>query len=129
MEKGILRTDIPAALKAGLIGAAAGLVVALIGRIPHVSIGTATCVCIATLRIEELFQTLKAKYTIVTHNIQQAARTSDHTAFLMMAEDRAGYLVEWRRLLMQMALSLATSERYARIKWWRGWLVQNGTIR
>ena len=97
MEKGILRTDIPAALKAGLIGAAAGLVVALIGRIPHVSIGTATCVCIATLRIEELIQTLKAKYTIVVvmHNMQQAARASDHIAFLMMAEGRAGHLVEF----------------------------------
>jgi phosphate transport system ATP-binding protein len=52
---------------------------------------------IATLRIEELIQTLKAKYTIVivTHNMQQAARASDYTAFLMMAEDRAGYLVEF----------------------------------
>jgi len=52
---------------------------------------------IATLRIEELIQTLKAKYTIVivTHNMQQAARASDYTAFFMMAEDRAGYLVEY----------------------------------
>jgi hypothetical protein len=58
-------------LKASLIGAAAGLVAALIGRIPHVSIGTATCVRIATLRIEELIQTLKAKYTIVTHNMHR----------------------------------------------------------
>jgi len=52
---------------------------------------------IATLRIEELIQTLKEKYTIVivTHNMQQAARASDHTAFFMMADDRAGYLVEF----------------------------------
>jgi phosphate transport system ATP-binding protein len=52
---------------------------------------------IATLRIEELIQTLKEKYTIVivTHNMQQAARASDYTAFFMMAEDRAGYLVEF----------------------------------
>ncbi|MBN1977718.1 MAG: phosphate ABC transporter ATP-binding protein [Anaerolineae bacterium] len=52
---------------------------------------------IATLRIEELIQTLKEKYTIVivTHNMQQAARASDHTAFFMMAEDRAGYMVEF----------------------------------
>jgi len=52
---------------------------------------------IATLRIEELMQTLKEKYTIVivTHNMQQAARASDYTAFFMMAEDRAGYLVEY----------------------------------
>ncbi len=52
---------------------------------------------IATLRIEELMQELKTDYTIVivTHNMQQAARASDHTAFFMMAEDRAGYLNEF----------------------------------
>ena len=52
---------------------------------------------IATLRIEELIQTLKKKYTIliVTHNMQQAARASDYTAFFNMGEDRAGYLVEF----------------------------------
>lgn len=52
---------------------------------------------IATLRIEELMQRLKEKYTIVivTHNMQQAARVSDRTAFFMMNEDRAGYLVEY----------------------------------
>jgi len=52
---------------------------------------------IATLRIEELIQQLKENYTIVivTHNKQQAARASDYTAFFMMAEDRAGYLVEF----------------------------------
>ena len=51
---------------------------------------------IATLRIEELMHELKEKYTIVivTHNMQQAARASDVTAFLTMGEDRAGYLVE-----------------------------------
>jgi phosphate transport system ATP-binding protein len=52
---------------------------------------------IATLRIEELIQTLKEEYTIVivTHNMQQAARASDYTAFFNMHEDRAGYLVEF----------------------------------
>jgi phosphate transport system ATP-binding protein len=52
---------------------------------------------IATLRIEELIQELKQDYTIVivTHNMQQAARASDYTAFFMMAEDRAGYLAEF----------------------------------
>ncbi|RLC68079.1 MAG: phosphate ABC transporter ATP-binding protein [Chloroflexi bacterium] len=52
---------------------------------------------VATLKIEELMQRLKKKYTIVivTHNMQQAARVSDHTAFFMMNEDRAGYLVEY----------------------------------
>jgi phosphate transport system ATP-binding protein len=52
---------------------------------------------IATLRIEELIQSLKEKYTIiiVTHNMQQAARASDYTAFFNMGDDRAGYLVEY----------------------------------
>ncbi len=42
----------------------------------------------ATLKIEELIQELKKKYTIVivTHNMQQAARISDHTAFFMLGE-------------------------------------------
>ena len=51
---------------------------------------------IATLAIEDLVRKLKERYTIVivTHNMQQAARVSDETAFLMVGEDRAGYLVE-----------------------------------
>ena len=51
---------------------------------------------IATLAIEELARELSERYTIVivTHNMQQAARISDETAFLMAGEDRAGYLVE-----------------------------------
>ena len=51
---------------------------------------------IATLAIEELVRELKEQYTIVivTHNMQQAARVSDETAFLMVGDDRAGYLVE-----------------------------------
>ncbi len=54
---------------------------------------------VATLRIEELIQELKQNYTIiiVTHNMQQAARASDFTAFFNMDEDRAGYLVEYGR--------------------------------
>ena len=52
---------------------------------------------VATLRIEELIQDLKQNYTIiiVTHNMQQAARASDYTAFFNMDSDRAGYLVEY----------------------------------
>ena len=52
---------------------------------------------IATLKIEELIRTLSERYTIVivTHNMQQAARSSDYTAFLNMNEDRSGYLVEF----------------------------------
>lgn len=49
---------------------------------------------IATARIEELIHELKDRYTIVivTHNMQQAARVSDHTAFFYMGE-----LVEFGR--------------------------------
>ena len=52
---------------------------------------------IATLRIEDLMRELSKNYTIVivTHNMQQAARASDMSAFFMMEEDRAGVLVEW----------------------------------
>ena len=43
---------------------------------------------ISTLKIEELIEQLKNDYTIVivTHNMQQAARVSDHTAFLYLGE-------------------------------------------
>jgi phosphate transport system ATP-binding protein len=43
---------------------------------------------ISTLKIEELINELKGKYTIVivTHNMQQAARVSDYTAFMYMGE-------------------------------------------
>jgi phosphate transport system ATP-binding protein len=52
---------------------------------------------IATLRIEELMQELKERYTIVivTHNMQQAARVSDFTAFMLMNDRRAGELIEF----------------------------------
>jgi len=51
----------------------------------------------ATGRIEDLIVELKERYTIVivTHNMQQAARVSDMTAFFMMAQDRAGELIEY----------------------------------
>jgi phosphate transport system ATP-binding protein len=51
---------------------------------------------IATLKIEDLMSELREQYTIiiVTHNMQQAGRISDQTAFFTMADDRAGYLVE-----------------------------------
>ncbi|MDA1349929.1 MAG: phosphate ABC transporter ATP-binding protein PstB [Chloroflexi bacterium] len=51
---------------------------------------------IATLAIEQLIRELSRAYTIVivTHNMQQAARVSDETAFLMVDDDRAGYVVE-----------------------------------
>ena len=48
---------------------------------------------ISTLVVEELITDLKKKYTvvIVTHNMQQAARVSDNTAFMYM-----GKLIEYR---------------------------------
>ena len=51
---------------------------------------------IATLAIEDLIKKLKTSYTIVivTHNMQQAARVSDETAFFMVGDNRSGYLVE-----------------------------------
>ena len=51
---------------------------------------------IATLAIEDLIKELKTSYTIVivTHNMQQAARVSDETAFFMVGDNRSGYLVE-----------------------------------
>jgi phosphate transport system ATP-binding protein len=52
---------------------------------------------VSTQRIEELMTELKNRVTmiIVTHNMQQAARVSDNCAFLLMAEDRAGELIEF----------------------------------
>ncbi|MDP2954322.1 MAG: phosphate ABC transporter ATP-binding protein PstB [Chloroflexota bacterium] len=52
---------------------------------------------IASMKIEDLMKELSRDYTIVivTHNMQQAARVSDRAAFIMMGEDRAGFLVEY----------------------------------
>ncbi len=52
---------------------------------------------ISTLKIEDLLRQLKAEYTIVivTHNMQQAARVSDFTAFMLAGEDRVGEVVEF----------------------------------
>ncbi len=52
---------------------------------------------IATLKIEDLMRELSSEYTIiiVTHNMQQAARASDNTAFFTMDDDRAGLMVEY----------------------------------
>ena len=52
---------------------------------------------ISTLKIEELMMELRQRYTIVivTHNMQQAARASDCTAFFLMNEQRAGEIVEY----------------------------------
>jgi phosphate transport system ATP-binding protein len=53
---------------------------------------------IATVRIEDLLRRLAATYTIVivTHNMQQAARVSDFTAFMLMdPQERSGELIEF----------------------------------
>jgi len=56
---------------------------------------------VATRKIEELMRELKTKYTIaiVTHNLQQAKRVADKTAFLYVDtggdSERTGYLVEY----------------------------------
>ncbi len=52
---------------------------------------------IATMKIEELIDSLKGELTIaiVTHNMQQAARVSDFTAFFNTDESRIGQMVEF----------------------------------
>jgi phosphate transport system ATP-binding protein len=53
---------------------------------------------VATLKVEELMMDLRHAYAIVivTHNMQQAARASDETAFMLMdPETRAGQLIEF----------------------------------
>lgn len=52
---------------------------------------------IATLKIEDLMRELSSNYTIiiVTHNMQQAGRASDFTAYFTMDADRAGMMVEY----------------------------------
>src|SRR3981081_2412940 len=53
---------------------------------------------VATLKIEDLMSRLAEKYTIVvvTHNMQQAGRVADYTAFMLMdPEQRFGELVEF----------------------------------
>jgi phosphate transport system ATP-binding protein len=52
---------------------------------------------IATYKIEELMVELKRDYTlaVVTHNMQQASRVADFTAFFLAGEERTGRLVEY----------------------------------
>jgi phosphate transport system ATP-binding protein len=52
---------------------------------------------IASFKIEELLSALKRDYTviIVTHNMQQAARIADYTAFMLAGSDFVGRLVEY----------------------------------
>jgi phosphate transport system ATP-binding protein len=74
---------------------------------------------IATGKIEELMEEIKAEYTIVivTHNMQQAARVSDMTAFYSVevnetSDTRTGILVEYERT--EKIFSNPTDERTER---------------
>jgi phosphate transport system ATP-binding protein len=51
----------------------------------------------STMKVEELMRDLSKNYTIiiVTHSMEQAARVSDMTAFMMINDDRVGTLVEY----------------------------------
>lgn len=73
---------------------------------------------ISTLKIEDLMQELKEKYTlvIVTHNMQQASRASDYTAFFNVQANekgqRTGYIEEYDRteVIFQSPKKQATQE-------------------
>ncbi len=69
---------------------------------------------ISTGKIEELINDLKAKLTIVmvTHNMQQAARVADYTAFFNTDETRIGQLVEFGKTenIFGMAIDPATRD-------------------
>ena len=73
---------------------------------------------ISTLKIEDLLQELKEQYTIiiVTHNMQQASRASDFTAFFNVQANekgqRTGYVVEYDRteVIFQNPMQEATRE-------------------
>jgi phosphate transport system ATP-binding protein len=58
---------------------------------------TASLDPIATMQIEDLMRELKKAYTIiaVTHNLQQAARVSDQTAFMLAEDGKVGELIEY----------------------------------
>lgn len=73
---------------------------------------------ISTLKVEDLLQELKERYTIiiVTHNMQQASRASDYTAFFNVEANekgqRTGYIVEYDRTesIFQSPKNVATQE-------------------
>jgi len=73
---------------------------------------------ISTLKVEDLLQELKEKYTIVivTHNMQQASRASDYTAFYNVEANekgqRTGFIVEYDRteVIFQSPQNVATQQ-------------------
>jgi phosphate transport system ATP-binding protein len=52
---------------------------------------------ISTAKIEDLMETLSEEYTlvVVTHNMQQAARVSDYTVFMLANDQAVGEIIEW----------------------------------
>jgi phosphate transport system ATP-binding protein len=66
---------------------------------PHILLMDEPCSALdpaSTLKIEETIRELSKEITIiiVTHNMQQAVRVSDNTAFFLAAENQPGYVVE-----------------------------------
>ncbi len=72
---------------------------------------------ISTLKIEELIQELRSNLTIVivTHNMQQASRVSDYTAFFNTDESRIGRMVEYAQTakIFTNAMNSATRDYVA----------------
>jgi phosphate transport system ATP-binding protein len=67
---------------------------------PHVLLMDEPCSAldpIATYKIEALMTELKREYTIaiVTHNMQQASRVADYTAFMLAGDEAYGQLIEY----------------------------------
>lgn len=72
---------------------------------------------IATMKIEELIDSLRSRLTIaiVTHNMQQASRVSDYTAFFSVDETRTGQMVEFGTTaqIFQSAIDTRTQDYIA----------------
>lgn len=68
---------------------------------------------ISTRRVEELIQSLRSRLTIaiVTHNMQQASRVSDYTAFFNTDESRIGHMVEFGKTVEIFTSAIHESTR------------------
>ena len=108
LRKAALWDEVKLKLKASAFGLSGGqqqrlCIARAIAMKPEVVLMDEPCAAldpIATLRIEELMVQLKSDYAIlvVTHNMQQASRVSDRTAFFSVAVDekgsRTGHMIE-----------------------------------
>jgi phosphate transport system ATP-binding protein len=112
LEKAALWDEVKDRLKESAIGLSGGqqqrlCIARAIATRPDVVLMDEPCSAldpIATARIEDLMQEIKSEFTIVivTHNMQQAARVSDATAFFSTevnpeSDRRTGFLVEFDR--------------------------------